>query len=310
MNPEVILENQIFQFFADFLRTLPQILVALAVLVATWFLSRVGKRVMTRGLGRTRMRRSLAEVLEMLVAISIWMGGLMIAATIAFPSVTPARVVTALGLGSIAIGFAFKDILENFIAGILILYREPFRLDDYIDCDGIEGRVEEITIRDTHIRQTDGQRVVMPNAMLYRQPVRVLTDLDRRRTTVMCGVGYGEDVDRAREVIRGAVEGLPTVRKDQPVQIFAKAFGESSIDFEVTWWTGAKPVDIRRSRDEVVASVKRALDEAGIEIPFPYRTLTFKEPVALARDETGREGAGREEPRKQETARGGPRAVS
>ena len=75
------------------------------------------------------------------------------------------------------------------------------------------------------------------------------------------------------------------IRPRRPVQIFAREFNSSSIDFEVTWWTGSKPVDERRSRDEVVAAVKRALDEAGIEIPFPYRTLTFKEPLSLSRGE-------------------------
>lgn len=287
MDSGQIVQDRLWQMLVDFLDSLPQLGLAVLVLLLTWIAARTGARLLLRGLGHTRMRRSLAEVLDKLVLIGFWMGGILIASTIAFPSLTPAQVLTALGLGSIAIGFAFKDILENFIAGILILYREPFRLDDYIDCNGIEGRVERITIRDTHIRQTDGQRVVMPNAMLYREPVRVLTDRDYRRTTIMCGVAYGEDVDRARAVIRRAVEALPSVRKDQEVQIFAQAFGESSIDFEVTWWTGARPIDIRRSRDEVVAAVKRALDEAGIEIPFPYRTLTFKQPLEVRRGEQG-----------------------
>ncbi|WP_027135401.1 mechanosensitive ion channel family protein [Geminicoccus roseus] len=287
MNPEAILEHRIFQLVRDFIAQLPQFLLALAILVVTWAVARYGSRLLMRGLGHTKVRRSLADVLEKLVAIMIWLGGLLLASVVAFPTLTPGRVITALGLGSIAIGFAFKDILENFLAGILILYREPFRLGDYVECAGIEGRVEEITIRDTHIRQTDGQRVVVPNATLYRDPVWVLTDQDTRRTTIICGIAYGEDVDRAREVIQAAVTPLPSVRDDREVQVFAQAFGESSIDFEVTWWTGAKPIDIRRSRDQVVAAVKRALDEAGIEIPFPYRTLTFKEPLALtrARDE-------------------------
>ena len=92
-------------------------------------------------------------------------------------------------------------------------------------------------------------------------------------------------MDEAREVIAKAVATVDSVREDQPIQIFAQAFNSSSIDFEVTWWTGSKPVDIRSSRDQVVAAVKRALNEAGIEIPFPYRTLTFKEPLPLARSE-------------------------
>ena len=98
--------------------------------------------------------------------------------TIIFPGITPAKILTVLGLGSIAIGFAFKDIFENFLAGILILFREPFQIQDFIECEGIEGFVEDITIRDTHIRRVDGQRIVIPNAMLFKNPVYVRTDLD------------------------------------------------------------------------------------------------------------------------------------
>ncbi len=206
--------------------------------------------------------------------------GVLAAAAVLFPTITPGKLLTALGLGSVAIGFAFKDILENFFAGVLILLREPFGVGDHIASDDAEGAVEEITIRDTHIRQTDGQLVVVPNAALFQNPVTVRTDKEFRRTSITCGVAYGEDVDEARAVIEKAVRAVDLVRDDvRDVQVFAKAFGASSIDFEVAWWTGSKPIDIRASRDQVIAAVKRALDEADMEIPFPYRTLTFKEPL-------------------------------
>lgn len=191
-------------------------------------------------------------------------------------SVAPAKALTALGLGSFAIGFAFKDVFENFLAGILILLREPFKLDDFVECAGNEGVVEEITIRDTHVRKTDGQLVVMPNAILFKQPVTVRTSQNLRRAEITVGVAYSVDVDAARDVIYDAVIRVDMVRDDvRDVQVFAKEFGASSIDFQVTSWTGSKPVDIRASRDKVVSSIKRALDEAGMEIPFPYRTLTL-----------------------------------
>tara|TARA_R110000796_G_scaffold59405_13_gene137035 strand:+ start:12667 stop:13389 length:723 start_codon:yes stop_codon:yes gene_type:complete len=218
----------------------------------------------------------------MLITVGLWLFGVLIAVTIAFPTITPGKALTALGIGGVAIGFAFKDVFENFLAGILLLIREPFAVEDYIECEGIEGQVEEITIRDTHVRQTDGQLVVAPNAMFFKNPVTIRTARDVRRTTIICGVAYGEDVDAAREIIANAVRNVDAVRDDvRDVEIFAQEFADSSINFEVTWWTGSKPIDIRTSRDKVVAAVKRALDDAGIEIPFPYRTLTFNEPVPV-----------------------------
>ncbi|GGD23606.1 mechanosensitive ion channel [Pyruvatibacter mobilis] len=286
---EIILTN-LTDMLRGLIALLPQIGLAVVILIITWAVSKLASSLVHRLLPQNRMRASLVELMSNLLSIGIWLGGIVIAAIVVFPTITPGDMIAALGIGSLAIGFAFKDVFENFMAGILILYRRPMRIGDYIECDGVEGKVEKISIRDTHVRRTDGQLVVMPNGMLFRNPVEIRTDRDIRRVTITAGVAYDEDVDTSRDVISDAVKGCDTVRGDQPVQIFAQAFGASSIDFEVTWWTGSTPLDVRRSRDEVVAAVKRALDEAGIEIPFPYRTLTFKEPLPLAR--AGATGSG------------------
>ncbi|MDW4497049.1 mechanosensitive ion channel [Sulfitobacter sp. D35] len=285
MEPVEILTNQLMSMARDAVALLPQIAVALAVIFVTWIFSKILRYVLRRALDRTRLRPSLKELFALLLNIFVWVLGVMIAAVIVFPNLTPASILAGLGIGSVAIGFAFKDVFENFLAGILILFRREMRIGDHIECEGIEGQVSHIAIRESHIRQTDGQLVVVPNSLLFKNPVTIRTDRDVRRVTVICGIAYGEDVDASREVIETAVRGCDSVvTKDKPIQIFAQEFAESSINFEVTWWTGSKPVEVRASRDQVVAAVKRALDDAGIEIPFPYRTLTFKEALPLTRE--------------------------
>lgn len=284
------LRDQLEAYATGFWQVLPQLILAVIFLVFVWVIVKIVSWALPRMLRQARMRRALVDVILMLATVSIWLFGVLIAVTIAFPTITPGRALTALGVGGVAIGFAFKDVFENFLAGVLLLLREPFSIDDYIDCEDIEGQVEEITIRDTHIRQTDGQLVVAPNAMFFKNPVTIRTAKDVRRTTVICGVAYDEDVDEAREVIANAVRSVDAVRDDvRDVEIFAQEFADSSINFEVTWWTGSRPIDIRSSRDKVVAAVKRALDDAGIEIPFPYRTMTFKEPLTLRHHADGEE---------------------
>ncbi|MEM1149154.1 MAG: mechanosensitive ion channel family protein [Pseudomonadota bacterium] len=261
---------------------LPRVGIALALLLLTGVVVFLARRAIRYMGTRADARRNLISVLQLLAATAIWLGGTLLALTVVFPTITPGRALTTLGLGSVAIGFAFKDTFENFLAGILLLIREPFKIDDYIASDDAEGQVEDITIRDTRVRQTDGQLVVVPNAMLFQNPVTVRTDRAYRRTAIIVGVAYGENVDEAREVIGEATRKVDMVRDDvRDIQVFAKAFGASSIDFEVAWWTGSRPLDIRASRDQVVAAIKSALDEAGIEIPFPYRTLTVNEPVPV-----------------------------
>ncbi|MEQ9618453.1 MAG: mechanosensitive ion channel family protein [Deltaproteobacteria bacterium] len=305
MEPVNIILESATKMGESFLAHLPKILIALIVLFITWLIYRLVDRVLNSFFRRIRLRDSLSELFRKLSYIFIWLIGVMVAAVIIFPDFTPAKLLTVIGLSSIAIGFAFKDIFENFLAGILILLREPFQLRDFIECEGMEGFVEDINIRDTYIRRVDGQRIVIPNAMLFKNPVQVRTDLDLRRITVMCGVAYGEDVDESRAVIKEAVEGLDSVDNSREVQIFAQAFGASSIDFEVTWWTGSSPLEIRKSRDEVVAAVKGALDEAGIEIPFPYRTLTFKEPLETVFSKKNTETENDKEDKATEFASGG-----
>lgn len=278
----VPIAEQLSGWVSGLLAATPRIAIAILVLIVTALIV-WGLRALIAKLGeRASLRRNLIEVLQLITATALWLAGALIALTIVFPTITPGRALTTLGLGSVAIGFAFKDTFENFLAGLLLLLREPFAIGDHIECEGAEGAVETITIRDTHIRRTDGQLVVVPNAQLFQNAVTVRTDKELRRAAIICGVAYGEDVDEARGVIEEAVRKVDMVRDDvRDVQVFAKEFGASSIDFEITWWTGSRPLDIRASRDQVVAAVKRALDDAGIEIPFPYRTLTVNEPVPV-----------------------------
>lgn len=282
MEPLNILMDQLREIARGAIEAAPQIVVAIVVLFLTWGLAKLAGYLLEKTLGGTKLRPSLKELFSLLMSILVWTLGIMVAAVIVFPGLTPASILAGLGLGSVAIGFAFKDVFENFLAGIIILFRREMRIGDFIECQDVEGKVDHIAIRESHIRQTDGQLVIVPNSVLFKNPVWIRTHEEQRRVTVMCGVAYDVNVDEARDVITKAVEGCDTVEQgDKPVQIFAQAFGASSIDFEVTWWTGSRPVDIRRSRDQVVAAVKAALDEAGLEIPFPYRTLTFKEPLPV-----------------------------
>lgn len=280
-DPVAVVLEQVKGMAEGFVAHLPQLAIALVVLLLTWAVASIVSRLATRALSRLKGRRSLQVFFRKLINIGIWVAGIFIAAVVIFPSITPSTLLAGLGLGSVAIGFAFKDIFENFLAGMLILAREPFSVGDFIECEDYEGFVDEITIRDTRLRQTDGQPVIMPNAMLFKNPVTVRTAKERRRVMVVCGVGYGEDVAESRSVIENAMQGLDTVDSGKPVQVFAREFGASSVDFEIAWWTESSPLEVRRSKDQVIEAVKRALDDADIEIPFPYRTLTFSEPLTV-----------------------------
>ena len=283
MEPLSIIRDQLVGVYASAVALIPNLIAAVIVLLLTWLAAMAFTRLFARVLRRSHLRGSLIAALSTLSRSLIWLIGVLVTATIVFPNLTPAGLLTGLGIGSLAVGLAFRDIFENFLAGMLILIRKPMRIGDDICCEGDSGRVEQITIRDTYIRKRSAELVLLPNSFLFKNPIEVLTDRPKRRIELIVGVAYGEDVDEARRVIRDAFEGLETVDAEQRIDVFASTFNSSSMDFLVRWWTGSTPFAEHHSRDEVAAAIKAALDRAGIEIPFPYRTLTFKEPLRVER---------------------------
>lgn len=281
--PVQSLLQQLSAMADGFFKLLPLVAIALIVLLITWLVARGVRKLVDRVTGRTDIRPSLKALIDTLVTIAVWVIGLMIAATIILPGLTPASLLAGLGLGAVAIGFAFQDIFENFLAGVLIMVRKKMRIGDVISCQGIEGRVEHISLRETHVRRLSNEVTIVPNSMLFKNPVEIYTDDTERRHEVVVGVSYDTDLEEARAVIAQAVERADGVNIDKRIDVFSFEFGDSSINFRVRWWAGSKPIDMHLTRDAVVRSVKRALDDAGIEIPFPYITHTFKEPVPFER---------------------------
>ena len=278
-----VIANSLNTLWTEFLTQSPLLVIALVVLALTGVVAKAVGWAVRRILDNRGFRTSLKDLVYQLVAIAIWLVGILIATVVAFPGMTPSNSLTVLGLGSVAIGFAFKDIFENFFAGVLILWRYPFDRGDFIACGDLVGEVKEITIRNTMIRRLDGELAVVPNAALFKNNVDVLTSQPHCCVRIICGIAYDEDVDTAREVIQQAVQSCDSVQGKRTVEVFAQEFASSSVNFEIAWWTGSKPIDIRRSRDEVVAAIKLGLDDADIEIPFPYRTLVYKQDQAPRR---------------------------
>ena len=283
MNYIETLRAQLQEMGEGFVASLPSIAIALFIVLLTWIVARFAVRISDMIVGRTEIRTSLKALVDTMVRLTIWIIGLFLAAVVVMPSLTLASLLAGLGIGAVAIGFAFQDIFENFFAGILIMLREKMRIGDVIVCESITGKVEHITLRETHVRKLSGELTVVPNSILFKNPVEILTDEEERRHQLVVGVSYDSNLDHAATVIRRAVEGVNDVLASKGIDIFAQEFNSSSVDFLVRWWSGSSPRAGRESKDKVVRAIKAGLDEAGIEIPFPYVTHTFKETVPVSR---------------------------
>ena len=283
MNYIDTLRDQLREMAEGFIETLPSLAIALFIVLITWIVARFAVRISDMIVGRTEIRTSLKNLVDTLVRLAIWIVGLFVAAVVVMPDLTAASLLAGLGIGAVAIGFAFQDIFENFFAGILIMLREKMQIGDVIECEGITGKVEHITLRETHVRKLSGELTVVPNSILFKNPVEIVTDEEQRRHEVVIGVSYDTNLDHAATVIHRAVEGVDNVLASKGIDIFAKEFNSSSVDFLVRWWAGSTPRSGWESKDKVIRAIKGALDEAGIEIPYPCVTHTFKETVPVSR---------------------------
>ncbi|PNK60351.1 mechanosensitive ion channel family protein [Psychrobacter sp. FDAARGOS_221] len=267
----------------DFMARVPYFIVAIAVMLVFWLLAIIFKKVVSKLLSKSHTHRNLVRVFQRIGGSLIFFIGFMVAMVIAIPGFTPSKLVGALGIGSVAIGFAFKDIFQNLLSGILLLLSEPFRIGDQIISGDYEGTVEDIKVRATAIRTYDGRKVVIPNAQLYTGALTVNTAYSRRRLEVSVGIGYDDDIRKACEAILAALDDSPSVSRRAEPSVIATGFGDSSIDLKVRWYIddGAQTYKVA-SIHEVIVAVKDHLDAAGISIPFPIRTLDFSDGSAEA----------------------------
>jgi small-conductance mechanosensitive channel len=180
-----------------------------------------------------------------------------------------------LGIGSVAIGFAFRDILQNFLAGLLLLIRRPFRRGDQIVVKEFEGTVEHIESRATYIKTYDGRQVIIPNAEIYTSPVIVNTAFELRRDEYVVGIGYGDDLAAACDAFENAIAAQDGVLDDPAPEALPWELAESTVDVKLRWWTRSQRADQVHVRARVVASVLHAAKANDIDLAYPTQVLLF-----------------------------------
>lgn len=254
---------------------LPKLVVAGLLFTLVWWASRAVGQAVAGLLARARQPQSVGLVLGRLARWSLLVLGGLVSLTVVVPSLNASAVVGALGVGGVAIGFAFKDIFQNLLAGLLLLMTRPFQIGDYVVAGSHEGRVEDIQVRATLLRAPDGRQVVVPNSDLYTNRVIVNTPQTSRRGVVNVGIGYDDDIEQAKRVITAAVKSLPQVLDEPAPSVITTGLGDSSVQLAVRFWVApsAQGGDLFGATDAVVIATKQALGKAGIDIPFPIQTL-------------------------------------
>jgi small-conductance mechanosensitive channel len=221
----------------------------------------------------------LAPVITLLVRVGrvlVSIGGATV--LLSHFGINVAALAALLGLGGLAFSLAARDTIADAIAGFIILVDRPFRIGDRIEIQGVGtwGDVTDIGLRTTRIRTRDNRMVIVPNSVIGANQVINYTYPDPRyRIETHVGIAYGTDVERARQVIITAVQQVEGVLPDKPVDALYNEMGDSAMIFRVRWWIESY-IDTRRVIDRVHTALQYALDEAGIETPFPTQNVRLQ----------------------------------
>jgi small-conductance mechanosensitive channel len=245
--------------------SVPRLIAALIVLVIVYFIAKGIRALITRAARRDGAHRVLEQAIGRIVQAMVVLVGLLLAVTVAFPSFTAGNLVSSLGIGGVAIGFAFKDIFQNFLAGLLLLVTKPFNVGDEIRFREYEGIVEDIQTRATYLRTSDHRRIVIPNSDLFVNSVTVNTATRLLRIQSDVRIGYADDIDRAKAIIGEIMKATEGVSPDPKGDVIVAELAATWVLLRARWW-----VDPRASsaviQDRLLAEVKKQLQAAGMRV--------------------------------------------
>ncbi len=269
--------------FGPMLLEIGQAIVALVVLVVVVMLvSRWVSKLTRAGLDRIGLEETVACFLGKIARYAVWI----IAIPIAFEilGVRTTSLAAVIGAAGLAIGLAMQGSLSNIAAGVMLLLLRPIKLGDWVELDDEFGEVIEIGIFYTHVRTFERKTVILPNSEVLSNKIENFTDTELRRIDVPVGVAYDTDLHRALEVLETAARNVEDRSDKEPPSVILTDFGDSSINYEVRVFCESR--EYLPVRTNTVLAIKDALDEAGIEIPFPQRDINFRN-AARVRTDTG-----------------------
>ena len=247
------------------------------ILVAALFLiaARVVRKVFTAATTRAKLDIRLRLLFSRLIVVVIALLGLFTAFTIIIPSFGFGDLIAGIGLTTFAIGFATKDILNNLVSGVLILWQQPFKIGDQIFIDKIQGRVEYIGVRATSLRKDDGELVLIPNGDMYSGTLTIRGAGTKRRMTISLVVGYETDIDNTKATIGSALLLASGVVNEPPPNVYVTDLAAEGVKITVNFWIDTFETRPREVFDRAATSIMRSLSQSGVE-PYPPNSVIIR----------------------------------
>lgn len=255
---------------------LPNIILAVIIVVIAYLIAGLVRKIVRKLLFRMTGHVTLQHLISNIVFIGIILVGAFIALSVLKLTTAVTSLLAGAGIVGLALGFAFQDIAANFMSGIFMAVKKPFREGDIIETQDKMGIVTDMSLRATILRSFQGQYHIIPNKDVFQNTITNYNTYGKRRIDLTVGISYGDDLDKVKQLVLDTVRNVPKINQNDPIQFFYTEFGDSSINFEIRFWVNyKKQPDYLEARSNAIMAIKRAFDEHDIMIPFPIRTLDF-----------------------------------
>lgn len=264
--------NQELQMYlAQAIGFIPRLIAALIIFIATLLLARLAVRVTGETAERRKIDPEIKRLLQRLVHIAILVMGIIVALDQVDFEVT--AFIAGLGVVGFALGFAFQDIAKNFISGILLLLEQPFEIGDAIEVGDHRGVVADIELRATTLQGYDGKQIIIPNADVYTKPIVNITRHPLRRIELSLGLGYDEDIERARKVFTQAIQSLEGVKSDPTPVVICNALADSWVEMQALFWINHRTANFAEVRTQAIRVLLEAAARERIDLPYPTQIV-------------------------------------
>jgi len=275
---DAILENllNVLQTWWDsFLTNLPSLIAGLIIFLFSLYLAHILTRTVHRMMSKRKKDQELSILVSRLVRWTVIGLGIVLALEQAGQDVT--ALLTGLGILGFTVGFALQDISANLVSGILLLFEQPFDIEDAIDVAGYSGTVKQINLRATELLTWDGLKVLIPNRDVFTNTITNFSQITQRRIGLSVGVGYESDLTEVEKVALEAVRALPEVKEDPAPFFMVDSFGDSAINTSIYFWYETNKEGLSDVTNAGAIAIKKAFDQAGISMPYPIRVVQINQ---------------------------------
>lgn len=281
------LVTKLESWFATIIEYLPNLSLAILVSVVAYFAAKYVNRFTYKVVSKRVQQDSVAKMISRIAAVVLVLVGLYISLGILNLSKTLTSLLATAGVAGLAIGLALQNTLSNTVAGISLSFREKIQIGNWVETNGYSGEVMDINLKEFVIKEADNNIVILPNKMILENALKNYSLTTKMRIALECGVGYSSDLEQVKTLTKDTIAAtFSQVKSADDVEFYYTEFGDSSINYLCRFWIDAESMlEKFRAKTDAIIEIKKAYDKAGINIPFPIRTLQFDKKLSMESSE-------------------------